>query len=146
MSTIPSNWVIYALLSAIFASLVAIFGKIGLRDIDTNTATAIRAVIMALFLVGLILVQGKFSVIKQIINQPTPLLFIIFSGLAGALSWLFYFLALKTGRSSQIVPLDRLSVVFTLILAAIFLGEKLSFKTIVGAITIVVGTILVALG
>ena len=142
----PNNWVIYALLSAVFASLVAIFGKVGLKDVDTNTATAIRAVSMALFLVGLILVQGKFAVVKQILNQPTPLLFIIFSGLAGALSWLFYFLALKTGKASQIVPLDRLSVVFTLILAAIFLGEKLSLKTIVGGITIVAGAILVALG
>jgi len=146
MSNIPNNWVVYALLSAVFASLVAIFGKIGLKDVDTNTATAIRAVIMALFLVGLILVQGKFAIVKQILNQPTPLLFIVLSGLAGALSWLFYFLALKNGKASQIVPLDRLSVVFTLILAAIFLGEKLSLKTVVGGITIVVGAILVALG
>lgn len=141
-----TSWIIYALLSAVFASLVAIFGKVGLKDVDTNTATAIRAVIMALFLVGLILVQGKFSIVKQILNQPTPLLFIILSGLAGALSWLFYFLALKTGKASQIVPLDRLSVVFTLILATIFLGEKLSLRTVIGGITIVIGTILVALG
>lgn len=142
----PNNWVVYALLSAVFASLVAIFGKIGLKDVDTNTTTAIRAVIMALFLVGLILVQGKFAIVKQILNQPTPLLFIILSGLAGAFSWLFYFLALKTGKASQIVPLDRLSVVFTLVLAAIFLGEKLSLKTVIGGVTIVVGAILVALG
>ena len=141
-----TSWIIYALLSAVFASLVAIFGKIGLKDVDTNTATAIRAVIMALFLVGLILIQGKFALVKQIMNQPASLLFIILSGLAGALSWLFYFLALKTGKASQIVPLDRLSVVFTLILAAIFLGEKLSLRTVIGGITIVVGAILVALG
>ena len=141
-----TSWIIYALLSAVFASLVAIFGKIGLKDVDTNTATAIRAVIMALFLVGLILIQGKFALVKQIMNQPASLLFIILSGLAGALSWLFYFLALKTGKASQIVPLDRLSVVFTLILAAIFLGERLSLRTVIGGITIVVGAILVALG
>jgi len=142
----PNNWVIYALLSAVFASLVAIFGKIGLKDVDTNTATAIRAVIMALFLVGLILVQGKFTIFKQILNQPTHLLYIVLSGLAGALSWLFYFLALKTGKASQIVPLDRLSVVFTIVLAAIFLGEKLSLKTVIGGVTIVIGAVLVALG
>lgn len=137
---------VYALLSAVFASLVAIFGKIGLKDVDTNTATAIRAVIMALFLVGLILVQGKFAIVKQILNQPTPLLFIVLSGLAGALSWLFYFLALKNGKASKIVPLDRLSVVFTIVLAAIFLGEKLSLKTVIGGVTIVIGAVLVALG
>jgi len=146
MSNIPNNWVVYALLSAVFASLVAIFGKIGLKDVDTNTATAIRAVIMALFLVGLILVQGKFAIVKQILNQPTPLLFIVLSGLAGALSWLFYFLALKNGKASKIVPLDRLSVVFTIVLAAIFLGEKLSLKTVIGGVTIVIGAVLVALG
>lgn len=141
-----NNWILYALLSAVFAALVAIFGKIGLKDIDSNTATAIRAVIMALFLVGLILLQGKAAMVGQIIRQPTPLLFIFLSGMAGALSWLFYFLALKHGKASQIVPIDRLSVVFTLILAFIFLGEKLSIRTIVGGITIVVGAILVALG
>lgn len=141
-----NNWIFYALLSAVFASLVAIFGKVGLKDIDSNTATAIRAVIMALFLVGLIFLQGKSPLIKQIISQPTPLLFIVLSGLAGALSWLFYFLALKQGKASQIVPIDRLSVVFTLILAFIFLGEKLSLKTVIGGVTIVVGAILVALG
>lgn len=141
-----NNWIFYALLSAVFASLVAIFGKVGLKDVDTNTATAIRAVIMALFLVGMIFLQGKGTIVKQIISQPTPLLFIFLSGIAGALSWLFYFLALKHGKASQIVPIDRLSVVFTLILAFIFLGEKLSLKTIIGGVTIVVGAILVALG
>ncbi len=141
-----TSWIIYALLSAIFASLVAILGKVGLKDVDTNTATAIRAVIMALFLIAVILIQGKLTIVKQIVIQPTPLIFIILSGLAGALSWLFYFLALKTGKASQIVPLDRLSVIFTLILAAMFLGEKLSLKTIIGGITIVVGAVLVALG
>lgn len=101
---------------------------------------------MAAFLVGLIVAQGKLAIVKQIIAQPTPLLFIILSGLAGALSWLFYFLALKSGKASQIVPIDRLSVIFTLILAAIFLGEKMSLKTIIGGVTIVIGAILVALG
>jgi len=141
-----NNWIFYALLSAFFAALVAIFGKIGLKDIDSNTATAIRAVIMAIFLAGLIISQGKLIVAKQIIGQPTPMLYIVLSGVAGALSWLFYFLALKNGKASQIVPIDRLSVIFTLILAFIVLGEKVSIKTIIGGAVIVIGAILVALG
>lgn len=141
-----NNWLVLALLSAVFASLVAIFGKIGLKDVDTNTATAIRAVIMAIFLIAVIVAQGKLINVKQIIGQPTPLLFIFLSGIAGALSWLFYFLALKSGKASQIVPIDRLSVIFTLILAFLFLGEKLSLRTALGGIIIVVGAVLVALG
>src|SRR3989344_4395880 len=141
-----TGWLIYALLSAFFASLVAVFGKIGLKDIDSNTATAIRAVVMAVFLIGLVLVQGKYLQIKQIISQPIPMLFIVLSGLAGAASWIFYFLALKNGKASQIVPIDRLSVIFTLILAFLILGEKLSLKAALGAVIIVVGAVLVALG
>ena len=141
-----TGWLIYALLSAFFASLVAIFGKIGLKDIDSNAATAIRAVVMAVFLIGLVLVQGKYLQVKQIISQPIPMLFVVLSGLAGAASWLFYFLALKNGKASQIVPIDRLSVIFTLILAFLILGEKLSLKAALGAVIIVVGAVLVALG
>ena len=141
-----TGWLIYALLSAFFASLVAVFGKIGLKDIDSNTATAIRAVVMAVFLIGLVLVQGKYLQVKQIISQPIPMLFVVLSGLAGAASWLFYFLALKNGKASQIVPIDRLSVIFTLILAFLILGEKLSLKAALGAVIIVVGAVLVALG
>jgi transporter family protein len=142
----PNNWVVYALLSALFASLVAIFGKLGLKDIDSNTATAIRAVIMVIFLVAVIVSQGKILVAKHILGQPIPMLYIVLSGIAGALSWLFYFLALKTGKASQIVPIDRLSVIFTIILAFLVLGEKVSLKTVVGGVTIVIGAILVALG
>ena len=141
-----TGWLIYALLSALFASLVAIFGKIGLKDIDSNAATAIRAVVMAVFLIGLVLVQGKYLQVKQIISQPIPMLFVVLSGLAGAASWLFYFLALKNGKASQIVPIDRLSVIFTLILAFLILGEKLSLKAALGAVIIVIGAVLVALG
>lgn len=141
-----NNWIFYALMSAIFASLVAILGKIGLKDVDSNTATAIRAVIMAIFLAVVVIAQGKLINIKGIVSQPTPLLFIILSGIAGAISWLFYFLALKNGKASQIVPIDRLSVIFTLILAFLILGEKVSLKAVLGGITIVVGAVLVALG
>lgn len=84
-----SAWLIYALLSAISAAMVAVFGKVGLQHLDANTATAIRAVIMALFLVGVVVVQGKFNLISEIIENRKALFFIALSGIAGALSWLF---------------------------------------------------------
>lgn len=140
------SWIIFALLSAFTASLVAIFGKIGLSGIDTNTATAIRAVVMAIFLVGLIIIQGKVSNIAPILANQKALLFIILSGVAGALSWLFYFVALKGAKVSQIVPIDRMSVVFALLLAFFILGEGITLKTGIGAALVVVGGILIALG
>ncbi|NEY10500.1 EamA family transporter, partial [Yersinia pestis] len=85
-----STWLIYALLSALSASLVAIFGKIGLQHLDANTATAVRAVVMALFLVGVVVVQGKFNLVGTVLADKKALLFIVLSGVAGALSWLFY--------------------------------------------------------
>jgi len=139
-------WLAFALLSAFTAALVAIFGKIGLQGIDTNTATAVRAVIMALFLIGVIVTQGKLNNVGSIIANHKALVFIALSGIAGALSWLFYFIALKGAKVSQIVPIDRLSVVFALVLAFLFLGEKISIKAGIGAALMVAGGILVALG
>lgn len=139
-------WLIFALLSAIFASLVAIFGKVGLEGLDANTATAVRAVIMAVFLIGVIIVQGKLGNISTILGNHKALTFIILSGIAGALSWLFYFVALQGAKVSQIVPIDRLSVVFAMVLALLFLGEQISVKAGIGAAMIVTGGILVALG
>jgi len=138
-------WILYALLSAIMAALVAIFGKIGLQGIDTNTSTAIRSVVMALFLLALIAFQGKLHNIKPILDNHKALTFIIFSGLAGALSWLFYFIALKNAKVSQIVPIDRMSVVFALLFAFFILGEKITIKAGIGAVLMVIGGILVAL-
>ena len=140
------TWLIFALLSAFTAALVAIFGKIGLQKIDVNTATAIRAVIMASFLIVVILVEGKLSQISSIVSNTNAMFYIILSGIAGALSWLFYFLALKLGKASQVAPIDRLSVVFVIILAILFLGEKLSLKTGIGASLVAVGAISIALG
>lgn len=140
------TWIIFALLSAFTASLVAIFGKIGLQGIDANTATAVRAVIMALFLIGLILIQGKFNDIKPILSNNKALFFIIFSGIAGALSWLFYFIALKRATVTQVVTVDRMSLVFALLLAFFILGEKISVKAGIGAALVVIGGIIIALG
>lgn len=139
-------WIIFALLSAVTAAFVAIFAKMGLNGVDTNTATAIRAIVMAIFLIGVVLIQGKMHNVGTIFADHKALIFIILSGIVGALSWLFYFLALKGAKVSQIVPIDRLSVVFALLLAFFILGEKISLKAGIGAALVVVGGILIALG
>ncbi len=140
------TWLIYALLSALTAALVAIFGKIGLQNLDANTATAIRAVIMALFLVGVVVVQGKLNLVSEVLANRKALLFIVLSGVAGALSWLFYFLAIRNGNVSQVAPIDKLSVVFAVILAVILFGEKISFMAAGGVALITAGALMVALG
>jgi len=137
------SWITLALLSAAFAAAVAIFGKIGISGIDSTLATSVRAVIMALFLVIVSLTLGKFNLLSTL--NKKALIFITFSGIAGALSWLFYFLALKKGPASGVAALDRLSVVFVLILAVLFLGEHLSFKSALGAVLISCGAILMSL-
>lgn len=140
------SWIIFALLSAVTGALVAIFGKIGLQGIDTNTATAIRAVIMAVFLFVVVVFQGKFHDIRPILANHKALLYIVLSGVAGALSWLFYFVAIKNGKVSQVVPIDRLSLVFAVIFAFLVLGEKVSAKALLGVLFMTVGAIMVALG
>jgi len=136
-------WIIYALLAAVFAAAVAILGKIGLKDVDSTLATTIRAVVMAIFLLGAATILQKFSLFKTVSNQA--LTFIIFSGVAGALSWLFYFLALKHGPAIGVAALDRLSVVFVVILAAMFLGEAFTVKSVAGLAFLVLGAILLVL-
>jgi len=139
-------WLVFALLSALTAGLVALFGKLGLQGIDTNTATAVRAVIMAIFLVGVVVVQGKLANVQAILGNNKALLFIVLSGVAGAVSWVFYFLALKLGKLSQVAPIDRLSMVFAMVLAVLFLGEKISLRVGLGAALMVAGAVIVTLG
>lgn len=141
-----SSWLIYALLSALCAALVALFGKIGLQNLDANTATAIRAVVMALFLLGVVVAQGKMTLIGEIIANRKALLFILLSGVAGAMSWLFYFVALKNGNVAQVAPIDKLSVVFAVVLAVLLLGEKISLMAGMGVVLISAGALMVALG
>lgn len=138
-------WLIFALLSAFFAALVAIFGKIGLQNLDANTATAIRAITMALFLFAVITVEGKLSQISTILADHKAAAFILLSGIAGGLSWLFYFLALKLSSVDKVVAIDRLSIVFAVLLAAVLLGEKLTLKIAVGAILMIIGAIFIAI-
>ncbi|OGD32221.1 hypothetical protein A3C91_02880 [Candidatus Azambacteria bacterium RIFCSPHIGHO2_02_FULL_52_12] len=137
------SWIFYALLSAVFAALVAVFGKIGVQGIDSTLATTVRAVIMAVLLVAVSLVSGKFQLTGTI--SGNAFLFIVLSGIAGALSWLFYFVALKYGPASAVAALDRLSVVFVLVLAVLFLGEHFSWKSGVGAVLVTIGAILMSI-
>jgi len=137
------TWIIFAILSAIFAALVAIFGKIGLTNVDSILATTVRAIVMAVFLVAVSVGLGKTELISTIHNKA--LAFIVLSGFAGALSWLFYFFALKHGPASGVAALDRLSVVFVLVLAVFLLGEKLTLLTGVGAGLVTLGAILMSL-
>lgn len=136
-------WIFFAMLSAVSAALVAILGKIGMSKLDSTLATTVRAVVMAVALVSFSLVLGKEKLLNTI-DRPA-LLFIIFSGLAGALSWLFYFLALKLGPASGVAALDRTSVVFVVILAALFLGESITWKSGIGVALIAAGAILMAI-
>jgi bacterial/archaeal transporter family protein len=138
-------WLIYAILAAVTAALVSIFGKIGLQHVDPNTATAIRAIIMVIFILGVVAFEGNLGKIPEIIRDKKAFGFIVLSGIAGAASWVFYFLALKVGKVTQVAPIDKLSVVIAFILAIIFLGEKLNVMNGIGVALITIGVILTAL-
>lgn len=136
-------WILFAILSAAFAALVAIFGKIGLKGIDSTLATTVRATIMAGFLVLMSLALGKWKEIGTL--SPKTLLFIALSGIAGATSWLFYFWSLKHGPAGAVAAIDRTSIIFVVVLAALFLGEELTWKTGVGSLLILCGALLMTL-
>lgn len=138
-------WVFYAFLSAIFAALVAIFGKLGLKNIDSTLATTIRAIIMASFLFLVSLGLGKFNNFSAGNLNGRDWLLITLSGVAGAISWIFYFLALKYGLAGKVAAIDRLSIVFVIILAAIFLGEGFGWKVALGSALVAAGAILITL-
>ena len=138
-------WLFYALLSAVSAAFVSIFGKVGLAGVDSNVATAIRSIIMALFLVGVVVAQGNFAHMSDALADKRGLFFIALSGIAGATSWLFYFMALKTGNVSQVAPIDKLSVVFAVILAVLIFGEKVSLVHGVAIGMIAVGGLILAI-
>ena len=123
-------WLIFTILSAITAALVAIFSKMGLQGVDSITASGIRAGIMFSVLVILMLFTGKFQTLH--ILESRALLYIFLGALTGAASWIFYFLALQYGKVSQVAPIDRLSVVFVIIFAALFLAEKVNLPTVLG--------------
>lgn len=139
------SWLIFAFLSSITAALVAIFGKLGLKNIDSTLATTIRSIIMAGFLVLVSLFLNKFEGFTLKTLSSKDWLLIVFAGISGALSWLFYFFALKTGLATKVVVIDRLSLVFVIFLAAMFLGETLSWRSASGALLMVAGAIIITL-
>lgn len=133
------KWLIYAVLSAIFASLTAILGKIGIEDIDSNLGTAIRTVVVLLMAWLIVFIQGKQREIKKIDKKSWC--FIIFSGFATGLSWLCFYRALQEGPTSVVVPIDKLSILFTVAFGYFFLHEKLNKKPLIGLVMIVIGTL-----
>jgi transporter family protein len=117
-------WWFYALLSALFASLTAIFAKVGIAGVNSNLATAIRTIIILFVVWGIVLARGETKGIATLSKQN--IFFLIISGIATGLSWIFYFKALQVGKVSQVAPVDKLSVALTIILSVIFLGEALT--------------------
>lgn len=137
------NWLIPAFLSALFAALTSILAKIGIKNINSNLATAIRTVVILFFAWGIVFFQGGIKEINQI--SKTSFLFLILSGIATGASWLFYFYALKVGEASKVVPIDKLSLVLTIILSGLILKEKITIPTIIGSILMTLGALIIAL-
>ena len=135
-------WFIFALLSALFAALTSIFAKIGLQNIDSNLATAIRTLVVLIMAWLMVWLTHSGQSLTDI--PPKTWLFLILSGLATGASWLCYFYALKIGTVSQVVPIDKLSVIITLILAFIFLHEPFTLKSIFACLLLGLGTYLLA--
>jgi len=137
------EWFILAALSAFFAALVAIFAKIGLEGVDSTVATAARAIVMMLFIVSFVLIIGKGHQLTQFTTKDMS--FIILSGVAGALSWLFFFAALKLADASKVSIVDRASVLIVIVLSALLLGEKITLKTAAAGILIFTGLLLLSI-
>jgi len=132
-------WWIYALLSAAFAALTAIFAKVGIKGVNPDLATAIRTVIILILAWGIALFRVGISEIGQLHRSNWT--FLIISGLATGLSWIFYFKALQVGKVSQVAPVDKLSVAFTVILSVVFLKEPLTIKNGIGVALIIGGSL-----
>ena len=141
--TSNSLWVVYAMLSAVFAALTSILAKLGISGIDSNLATAIRTVVVLIMAWGIVFMTGVHKQIPDIGGRSW--LFLTLSGLATGLSWLFYYRALQMGDASRVVPIDKSSVVISLILAFVILKEKLTWQSIVGGLLISAGTFVLIL-
>lgn len=136
-------WKYYALLSAFFAALTAIFAKVGVNDIDSDLATAIRTAVVLLLTWSIAAVGGHLRGVGAIPGHAWA--FLLLSGVATGLSWLFYFKALQVGDVSRVAPVDKLSVVITILLSFLFLGEQVSLRVVLGALLITGGSILMLL-
>ncbi|MBE9198945.1 EamA family transporter [Nodularia sp. LEGE 06071] len=136
-------WWIYALLSAGFAALTTIFAKIGVENVNSNLATAIRTVVILVIAWVIVLIEGK-GVNLLAIPQKT-MFFLLLSGMATGLSWIFYFKALQMGKASLVAPIDKSSLVLVLLFSVIFLGESLSWKIVLGNLLVAIGTLVLIL-
>lgn len=136
-------WWIYALLSAFFAALTAIFAKMGIKNIDSDLATAIRTVVIIILAWAIVFFKGAAHNLSSLTKQNW--IFLVLSGCATGLSWIFYFRALQLGKVEQVAPIDKLSVALAILLAAIFLGEPITFKSAIGALLIIGGTFVLIL-
>ena len=136
-------WLIFALLSAIFAALTSILAKVGIDGVNSNLATAIRSVVVVVMAWGMVFLTNTQGGITDISKKSW--IFLILSGLATGASWLCYYKALQIGEASKVVPVDKLSVVITLVLAFVFLHEKFTPKSLIGCILIGVGTLVMVL-
>ena len=132
-------WWMYALLSAAFAALTAIFAKIGIKGVNSDLATAVRTVVILFIAWGIVLARGNTKDLSLLSKEN--IIFLILSGIATGLSWVFYFKALSLGDASKVAPIDKLSVAFVIILAAIFLKEAITIKTAIGAALIIGGSL-----
>lgn len=136
------DWRLFALGSAFFAALTAIFGKIGVSEINSNLATFIRTAIILLMTAGIISFKSEWQ--KPEALNTHSLIFLVLSALATGASWLCYYRALQLGPASKVAPIDKLSVAFTMLLAVFVLGEKANFKTLIGGLLIVAGSLVLA--
>lgn len=136
-------WFIFALLSAIFAALTSILAKIGIDGVNSNLATAIRTVVVVIMAWGMVFLTNVQSGISDISKKSW--IFLILSGLATGASWLCYYRALQIGEASKVVPIDKLSVVITLVLAFVFLHEEFTVKSLIGCLLIGIGTLVMVL-
>ena len=136
-------WAIFAILSAIFAALTSILAKVGIEGVNSNLATAVRTIVVVLMAWFMVFITGNQNGIVDISKKSW--IFLILSGLATGASWLCYYKALQLGEASKVVPIDKLSMVITIILAFIFLGEQITLKTLIGCCLIVTGTFIMIL-
>ena len=136
-------WWFYAILSAFFASLTAIFAKLGVGGVNSNLATGIRTIVVLIMVWIIIFCRNETKGISSLSKENV--IFLVISGIATGLSWLFYFKALQLGNVSQVAPVDKLSIALTIVLSMIFLGETLSLKTAIGALLIIGGTLVLVM-
>lgn len=133
-------WMLFAILSAVFAALTSILAKIGIEDVNSNLATAIRTVVVVIMAWGMVFLTHAQSGLSQISRKSW--IFLILSGLATGASWLCYYRAIQTGDVSKVVPIDKMSVIITIVLAFIFLHEQLTAKSLIGCVLITAGTLI----